>query len=103
MNKRLAFLEQLAASGKADSFALYALAMEYRKEARAADALGALDALRAADADYLPMYLMAGQLLGDEGRGDEARRWLEAGIALATRKGDAHAKSELLSALDACA
>ena len=102
MSKRLEMLEKLARGGSADSFALYALAMEYRKEGRASDALATFESLRARDPEYLPMYLMAGQLLTDEERIAEARGWLEAGIELATRKGDMKAKSELSAALEAC-
>jgi predicted Zn-dependent protease len=102
MSKRLDMLQKLVASGTADSFARYALAMEHRKEGRAQDAILAFEALRAEDADYLPMYLMAGQILTDENRAAEARAWLEAGVELATRKGDGKARSELLAAIDAC-
>ena len=99
MNKRLEMLEKMTASGKADSFAWYALAMEYRKEKRLDDALATFDKLRAADAAYLPMYLMAGQMLIEAGRGDDARVWLEQGIELARQKGDANALGELQDAL----
>lgn len=99
MNKRLEMLEKMVASGKADSFARYALAMEYKKEERPEDALSTFSALRAADADYLPMYLMAGQLLIDTRRGEEAKGWLAAGIELAKKKGDAKAQAELEAAL----
>jgi predicted Zn-dependent protease len=102
MSKRLEMLEGLARSGKADSFALYALAMEYRKEARAADALTTFETLRSKDPDYLPMYLMAGQVLLEAERSAEARVWLEAGIALASRKGDGKARNELEAALSEC-
>jgi predicted Zn-dependent protease len=100
MNKRLELLEKMLASGKADSFARYALAMEYRKEGRVSDALHQFVELRAQDPDYLPMYLMAGQLLIDEHRGPEARAWLEQGIALAKKKGEAKALAELEAALE---
>jgi tetratricopeptide (TPR) repeat protein len=102
MNKRLAMLEKLLAEGKGDSFARYALAMEYRKEQRTEDALGAFRALREADPDYLPQYLMAGQVLLDEGRGEEARDWLVAGIELARKSGEGKALSELQDALALC-
>ncbi|HEX4475776.1 MAG TPA: tetratricopeptide repeat protein [Polyangiaceae bacterium] len=100
--KRLEFFEKAAASTTADAFSLYALAMEYRKERRAADALTTFVRLRARDAEYLPMYLMAGQLLIDEGREAEARPWLEAGIELATKTGNSKAKNELVQALESC-
>jgi predicted Zn-dependent protease len=99
MNKRLAFLEQHCASGSADSFAYYGLGMEYRKEGRVEDAIATFERLRAKDAAYVPMYLMAGQTLIDANRPDEARAWLEAGITAAKAKHDSHALGELESAL----
>ncbi len=99
MNKRLEMLEKMIASGKADSFAWYALAMEYRKEKRVDDALATFDKLRTSDPSYLPMYLMAGQLLIEVSRGDDARVWLEQGIELARQKGDGKALGELEDAL----
>lgn len=99
MNKRLAFLEQTTRAGTADSFAWYALGLEYRKEGRMDDALGAFRSLRERDAGYLPLYLMAGQALIEAGRGSEAVEWLEAGIRLAREKGDGKTLGELESAL----
>ncbi len=102
MNKRLAMLEELVTSGKADSFARYGLAMEYRKEKRHDDALAAFQSLRETDASYLPMYLMAGQLLLEMSRNDDAKEWLTAGIALAKDKGDGKTLGELEDALAEC-
>jgi hypothetical protein len=101
MSKRLDMLEKLAEADAADAFTLYALAMEYRREGRPTDAMATFERLRAKDADYLPMYLMAGELFGEEGREGEARAWFEAGIALAMRKGDSKTRNELEAALDA--
>ena len=100
MNKRLAMLEQLVASGKADAFARYALAMEYRKESRFEEALSAFRALRELDPEYLALYLMAGQLLIEHDRGADAVEWLEQGLEVARRRGDQKALSELQAALD---
>jgi predicted Zn-dependent protease len=99
LNKRLEMLEKLTSSGKADSFAWYALALEYRKDGRIADALAAFRTLRENDAEYLPMYLMAGSTLLDDERAAEAAEWLEQGVALAARKGDGKALGELQDAL----
>jgi predicted Zn-dependent protease len=95
-------LENMTASGQADAFAWYGLALEYRREGRMGDALATFAKLRELHADYLPMYLMAGQILTDEQRRDEAREWLEAGIALARSQGNSHALGELESALALC-
>ena len=99
MNKRLAMLEKLTSSTQADSFAFYCLGMEYRKEGRVDDALGAFDTLRARDPGYLAMYLMAGQMLREAARLAEAATWLKQGIALATEKKDSKALGELESEL----
>jgi predicted Zn-dependent protease len=99
VNKRLAFLEQAMSSGTADSFAHYALALEYRNEKRYDDSERTFQALRAKDPGYLPAYLMAGQTLLEAGRTAEARAWLTAGIELAKSKGDQKTLGELESAL----
>ena len=99
MNKRLAMLEKLTASGQVDSFAYYGLAMEYRKEGRVDDALRAFNDLKSRDAQYLPMYLMAGQTLREAGRSAEAISWLTQGIAIATEKHDTKTLGELESEL----
>jgi len=100
MNKRLSLLESMINSGKADSFAYYALAMEYRKEDRLDDALNTFLALRQRDPKYLPMYLMAGQIFVSAARWTEARDWLEAGIQLAQTIGNSKAQSELQAELN---
>ena len=99
MNKRLQVLVKLTSSESADSFAFYGLAMEYRKEGRVDDALATFERLKAKDAGYLPMYLMAGQMLVEAGRNTDARLWLEAGIALAEARGDGKTLGELQSEL----
>jgi len=98
-NKRLTLLESMVNSGKADSFAFYALAMEYRKESRPEDAVKTFVSLRQRDPAYLPMYLMAGQIFVAAARWTEARDWLEAGLQLAQSKGDAKALGELQAEL----
>lgn len=99
MNKRLAMLEKLVTTPSADAFAFYALGMEYRKEGRIDDAVRTFTELRTRDANYVPVYLMAGQMLAEAGRGDEARDWLRAGIELARARGDGKTLGELESQL----
>lgn len=102
MPDRLAFLEKLAQTGKADAFAHYALAMEYRKSGRAREALGVFAELRGKEAGYLPMYLMAGQLLLEMEAPAQARVWLDEGLQLARQQGDSKAVHELEEALREC-
>lgn len=99
-NKRLAFLEDLVAKGKADSFARYALALEYDRLGRASDALIQFQALRNDDPKYLPMYLMAAKLLLREGGAQAAAEWISAGVALARSVGDTKTANELLAELE---
>jgi len=98
-NKRLAFLEKMTAEGSEDPMAWYGLAMEYRKLERWDEALQTFSTLRTRKPDYVAMYLMCGQMLEGIGRKDDAREWMEAGIAAAKAKGDSHAVGELESAL----
>jgi predicted Zn-dependent protease len=99
VSKRLVYLEKLTAEGKADSFAWYALALEYSNAGRVDDALGAFQSLRDKDAAYVPMYLMCGTMLAGAGRADEARAWLEAGALAADKAGDTKALGEIRDAL----
>jgi predicted Zn-dependent protease len=101
VSKRLSYLEKVTAAGTADPMPWYALAMEYRALGRHDEALQTFTTLRSRKPDYVPMYLMCGQMLEGLSRADEAREWLEAGLAAARGEGDAHATSELESALAA--
>ena len=100
MSKRLAYLEKITSEGSKDPFAWYGLALEYKTLGRVDDALRTFQTLRGATPDYVPMYLMCGQMLADAGRA-EAREWLEAGIDAAKAKRDSHALGELEAALEA--
>jgi predicted Zn-dependent protease len=100
MSKRLAFLLELT-SKSTDPFAFYGLAMEYRSLSRLDEAISTFENLRGRSPDYVPMYLMCGQVLESVGRVEEARSWFSSGIEQARAKGDAHALSELQTALAA--
>jgi predicted Zn-dependent protease len=99
VSKRLAYLEKITSEGSTDPFAWYGLALEYKTLGRVDDALRTFTSLRSQTPDYVPMFLMCGQMLADVGRA-EAREWLEAGVKAATAKRDTHALGELEAALD---
>jgi len=99
MPSRLEVLEQLVSRGVSDPFPIYGLALEYRSAGREEDALRTFSLCRERFPDYVPQYLMAGQLCVKLGRPEEATKWLEAGIAAAQTKRDHHALGELESAL----
>lgn len=99
-NNRVEYLEKLLASGKADSFARYALALEYEKAERPDEAVRVFSELRELDPSYLPMYFMAGQLLSRLGRIEPSLEWLRTGAELAKKKGDGKAYSELTGLIE---
>jgi len=97
--KRLEVLLKMTSHEGADSFAWYALALEYKSSGRVEDALLTFEKLREKDGGYVPMYLMCGTMLVEANRRDEAKEWLTAGLAAAGKKGDTHAAGEIESAL----
>jgi predicted Zn-dependent protease len=98
MSKRLAYLEKITSEGSTDPFHWYCLAQEYRSQEKNDDAVRTFEKLATLDPNYVPMFLMAGQLLEKMGKVEDARSWLDKGIAAAKKKGDSHALGELESA-----
>lgn len=92
---RREMLEELVAKKPQDAFSRYGLAMECMNAGDAAAADGHFRALLESNADYIPGYLMYGQLLARESRRDEARKVLTSGMAAAEQKGNQHARSEM--------
>ena len=99
--KRLAMLEQRIAAGSDDPFVHYARALELRSLGELERALAALSDVEARFPEYVPTFLMGGQVASQLDRVEEARGFLERGVALATRVRDEHARTELQQALDA--
>ena len=102
-SKRLEVLLKMTAREDADSFAWYALALEYKGLSRVDDAFATFQKLRAKDDGYVPMYLMCGTMLIEANRRAEAKEWLLAGVDAARTKGDTHAAGEIEGALAALA
>jgi predicted Zn-dependent protease len=100
-SKRLEFLLKMTEGGAKDPFVWYGLAMEYRGLGRTEEALATFEKLRERTPDYVPMYLMCGQMLESMSRPADARAWLASGVEAARTKGDTHAASELEAALGA--
>ena len=82
-----------------DAFARYAVAMEYARQARYAEALAQFAELVRRHPDYVPGYFMAGRTAKQNGAAAEAKRWYTEGVAAARRKGDRHAEDEISEAL----
>jgi predicted Zn-dependent protease len=99
--QRLAAIRSHVAQRPDDPFARYSLAMALRSAGDRPGALAEFGELRTRFPDYVPTYLMLGQVLEDEGRALEALRAYGEGAAAARRKGDGHAEQELARAAEA--
>jgi cytochrome c-type biogenesis protein CcmH/NrfG len=92
---RRQLLEEFVAQKPDDAFSRYGLAMECMNSGDPSAADVHFRALLERNADYIPAYLMYGQLLARESRNDEAKQVLSNGIAAASKKNDDHARSEM--------
>jgi predicted Zn-dependent protease len=99
--QRLEAFQKFVQARPDDPFTRYALAMHLRSMGRLAEAVEAFRELTARAPDYIPTWLMLGQVLEASGRDGEAARVYEDGMAAAARKPDLHARGELESALEA--
>jgi Tfp pilus assembly protein PilF len=84
-----------------DPFPRYALALEYKNGGQLEEARALLEELMATSPEYTAAYLHAGNVLVSLGRHDDARGVFQRGIAACLRGADAHARSELETALAA--
>jgi predicted Zn-dependent protease len=100
-DQRLATFRAFVDRSPDDPFARYSLAMALRSAGQAEESAAEFRELRRRKPDYVPVYLMLGQVLEGLGRADEAAETYQSGAAVAARAGDAHANSELESALAA--
>jgi len=96
---RIATFKSFISRSPADPFPRYGLAMEHKTQGDLTAAWAAFSELLDQFPDYVPTYLMAGGTLTALGRKDEAAEVYRRGIDVAGRKGDAHARGELESAL----
>jgi tetratricopeptide (TPR) repeat protein len=97
---RIEALRQLAAQDPSNSFVRYGLAMAYVNSGSLEEAVQEFRGLLEANPDYAAAYFHGGQTLEKLGRLDEARTMYEEGIAVTTRTGDSHTRSELQGVLD---
>lgn len=93
-------LTEILAQNADDAFARYALAMEHSKTGDVERALVEFRTLITKHPDYANGYFMAAQALAGAQRTDEARQWLQEGIASAQRTRNGHAEGEMQQMLD---
>lgn len=96
---RREFLEEAVAQDPNNTFARYGLAMEL-VNTEPAVAWTHFQHLLQNHPEYAATYYQAGAFLMKQGRIDEARQVLTAGIEVTSRQGNRHAQGELQAALD---
>lgn len=100
-SERIEHLKTVLAQDPNNTFAHYALGMEYSSGGDLDGALAEFSALVGIDPNYANAYFMAAQAASrDPQRADETRKWLNDGIEAARRCGNHHAESEMQQMLD---
>ena len=97
---RREMLEQMLASDPTDTFLRYALAMELAREGKPTEAVASLRNLITDQANYVPAYFQAAQILVREGENEPAAELLRQGISVARRQPDLHAAEEMAGLLE---
>lgn len=100
MSERLEKLQAMLANSPNDPFLLYAAGMEYKKAGEYVRAVEYFRRTIAADAKYCYAYFQAGQTYELAEDTAAAKNAYKEGIAAAQMSGDAHAQSEIQTALD---
>jgi len=93
-------LKAILAQDPTNTFARYALGMEYSSAGQTDEALREFHSLLERDANYANAFFMGAQALLNAGRTQEAAKWLRDGIACAQRVGNRHAQGEMQTMLD---
>lgn len=96
---RLATFRSFIQKSPADPFPRYGLAMELKGRGLLDEAALAFTELMTQFPDYVAAYLQAGNVEVGRGKRTEAAEIFRKGIEVAQRRGDAHARGELESAL----
>jgi predicted Zn-dependent protease len=100
MSTRLEEIKSFIEMAPNDPFPRYGLAMEYKNMGDKESARRSFVELLTSHPDYVPQYLMYGQLLVEMGERAEAKRIFAAGIERAQKARNFHAQGEMQSALD---
>ena len=99
-NTRIEQLKEILEQDPKNTLTRYALGMEYSGAGHTDEAVTTFGELLKVNPDYANAYFMAAQALQSAGRTDEAKRWLNDGIAAAKRSNNKHAESEMQAMLD---
>ena len=98
--ERVEQLKSILEQDPKNTFARYALGMEYSSAEATDAALAEFRKLLDVDANYANAFFMGAQALQRAERIEEATQWLQDGIACAQRTGNRHAENEMQALLD---
>lgn len=98
--QRAEAFRKMVAQRPDEPFPRYSLAMCHRSAGQLDDAAREFQELIRRCPDYVPTYLMLGQVLVSLGRAAEAVGVLERGVAAASQADQQHARSEMQQALE---
>jgi tetratricopeptide (TPR) repeat protein len=99
-SERLEEIKSFIEMAPNDPFPRYGLAMEYKNLGDLEEARRCFDDLLTRHPDYVPQYLMYGQMLVEMGQREAAKRILTSGIERAQKARNQHAQGEMQQALD---
>jgi len=100
VNDRLAQMLQFLEQDPNDSFARYAVALEYASRKQPVQAIATLVELRQRDPEYVALYYQLGGLYAAAERIEDAEETYRTGITVALRQNDRHTAAELEAAID---
>jgi len=100
MNDRLSQMLQFLEQDPNDSFARYAVALEYASRKHHGEAIATLLELRQRDPQYVALYYQLGGLYAQAEQIANAEEAYRTGITVALLQNDRHTAAELEAALD---
>jgi Tfp pilus assembly protein PilF len=98
--ERMNHLKSVLEQQPGNSFARYALGMEYSSQGQPEAAIAEFNTLLEHDPNYVNAWFMGAQALQHASREKEAIEWLRKGIACAQQVGNRHAESEMTALLE---
>ena len=97
---RLEQLQKFLDDEPGDAFTHYAIALEYSKMGKTAEAIAKFEEVIGLNPEYIPAYHQLGLLFVQHKRKEEALAILKKGIAAAVVEGDAHAAGEMQETIE---
>ena len=99
-NNRIESLKDMLQTDPGDTFARYALGLEYFSEKEYEKARDMFEEIEVLDPNYVAAYYQLGKTYEQLGDENEARKVYEKGIYVATSQSDDHTREELEQALN---